>query len=62
MIVAVLVFFALIVSFVYAPKITAALATAVVIMFLYVWIYDPQCQNWAKDHPEWPGKCGIQFR
>lgn len=40
----------------------AAICTALVTMFLYVWIYDPQCQNWAKDHPEWHGKCGIQFR
>lgn len=36
----------------------AAILTALVVMFLYVWIYDPQCQNWANHHPEWHGQCG----
>lgn len=61
MIMVVLVFFGLIFSFVYAPKITAASVAALIVMFLYVWIFDPQCMAYARQHPEWGGKCGLQL-
>lgn len=62
MITFVLFILAAIVCFAYAPKASAAILVTGLVMFLYVWIFDPQCQNFAKDHPEWHGKCGIEFR
>jgi hypothetical protein len=60
--VTVIIFIAVLVCLAIWPRVTIACGAAFAVMFLYVWIYDPQCQNYAKDHPEWGGKCGVQFK